>query len=65
MKDLKVVFAVRVYDCMEPVSTVTEELAQMRSKKVALFLKKLSKGVSAMERGDLKANWGLVPHRFV
>lgn len=50
---------------MESVSTVTEELAQMISKKVALFLKKLSEGVSAMERGDLKANWGLVPHSFV
>lgn len=50
---------------MESVSTVTEELAQMISKRVALFLKMLSEGVSAMERGDLKANWELAPHRFV
>lgn len=37
----------------------------MISKKVALFLKQLSEGVSTMEGGDLKANWELVAHLFV
>lgn len=59
------VFAVRVYDSMESISTVTEELMQMISKKVALFLKKLSGDVSAMGRGDLKANWELAARLFL